>query len=91
MTESTGSKNVNEYKVVVEKLAFTSIKEQKTRRKWRIYFIILGFIYFTPLVLLTVTPNTKWFARSLIISSYCEGNSVRSHTGGIDERCREYH
>ncbi len=51
MTQNTSD---TEYKVIVERLAFAAIDEQKRKRRWRTFFVILTFIYFTPLFLLSV-------------------------------------
>ncbi len=56
MTQETPDE---EYKEIVEKLAFAAIDEQKRKRKWRIFFVILTFIYFTPLFLLTLDMSTS--------------------------------
>ncbi len=54
-----------DYHRIVHELAFAALNEQKTKRRWRTFFIILTFIYLTPSVLLMsgVNPQT-WFAGS---------------------------
>lgn len=47
----------NEYETIVQRLAFAAINEQRRSRRWRIFFIILTFIYLTPLLMLTVDLN----------------------------------
>lgn len=46
-----------EYETIVQKLAFAAINEQRRSRRWRIFFIILTFIYLTPVLLLTLDLN----------------------------------
>jgi len=48
-----------EYKVMVNKLAFAAINEQKTKRRWRTFFIILTFIYFTPMFIVAMQAATN--------------------------------
>lgn len=50
-------KKSNEYEAIVQRLAFAAINEQRRSRRWRIFFIILTFIYLTPLVLLSLDLN----------------------------------
>jgi len=47
-------KSANDYEAIVQKLSFAAINEQRRSRRWRIFFIILTFIYLTPMLLLTV-------------------------------------
>jgi len=42
---------------IVQRLAFAAINEQRRSRRWRIFFIILTFIYLTPVMLLTIELN----------------------------------
>ncbi len=51
---SARDKSANDYEAIVQKLAFAAINEQRRSRRWRIFFIILTFIYLTPMLLLTV-------------------------------------
>ena len=44
----------NKYEAMVQRLAFAAVNEQRRARRWRIFFIILTFIYLTPVVLLTM-------------------------------------
>ncbi len=46
-----------EYETIVQKLVFAAINEQRRGRRWRIFFIILTFIYLTPLMLLLIDVN----------------------------------
>ena len=46
-----------EYETIVQKLVFAAINEQRRSRRWRIFFIILTFIYLTPLMLLLIDIN----------------------------------
>lgn len=57
VTEPVNPVKSNEYEVIVQRLAFAAINEQRRSRRWRIFFIILTFIYLTPLVLLSVDVN----------------------------------
>lgn len=50
----SSSKN---YEAIVQRLAFAAINEQRRSRRWRIFFIILTFVYLTPLLMLTVDLN----------------------------------
>jgi protease-4 len=52
----------SEYHRIVHELAFAALNEQRTKRRWRTFFIILTFIYLTPSVLLMSGVNLqKWF------------------------------
>ena len=53
-TQSSKKTTNNEYETIVQRLAFAAINEQRRSRRWRIFFIILTFIYLTPLMLLAV-------------------------------------
>ena len=44
----------DEYETIVQRLAFAAINEQRKARRWRIFFILLTFLYLTPFVLLTL-------------------------------------
>lgn len=72
MTQNTSD---TEYKVIVERLAFAAIDEQKRKRRWRTFFVILTFIYFTPLFFLSVDMSL-----SGIVS---EDNDGKKHTAKI--------
>ena len=50
-------KTQTDYETIVQKLAFAAVNEQRRSRRWRIFFIILTFIYLTPLMLLLVDMN----------------------------------
>ncbi len=55
----------NEYRRIVHELTFAALNEQRTKRRWRTFFIILTFIYLTPSVLLMSGVNLqKWLADS---------------------------
>ncbi|MBL7000300.1 MAG: signal peptide peptidase SppA [Gammaproteobacteria bacterium] len=57
-TETTvPMKPVSEYEVIVQRLAFAAINEQRRSRRWRIFFLILTFLYLTPALLLTLDLN----------------------------------
>lgn len=47
----------NAYEAMVQRLAFAAVNEQRRARRWRIFFILLTFLYLTPLLLLTVDLN----------------------------------
>lgn len=53
----SGKSAENQYEAIVQRLAFAAINEQRRSRRWRIFFIILTFIYLTPLLLLMVDIN----------------------------------
>lgn len=55
--EVSGATRPNEYEAIVQRLAFAAVNEQRRSRRWRIFFIILTFIYLTPVVLLTLDLN----------------------------------
>ncbi len=46
-----------DYEAMVQRLAFAAVNEQRRSRRWRIFFILLTFIYLTPLFLLTLDMN----------------------------------
>ncbi len=48
MNENTPDPN---YAKIVHKLAFAAINEQRRARRWRIFFLVLFFIYLTPVFL----------------------------------------
>jgi protease-4 len=51
-----------EYHRIVHELAFAALNEQKTKRRWRTFFIFLTFVYVTPSVLLMSGVTMKdWF------------------------------
>ncbi len=50
-----------EYEAIVQRLAFAAINEQRRSRRWRIFFLILTFIYLTPVVLLMLDINDMNF------------------------------
>ena len=52
----------SEYEAIVQRLAFAAINEQRRSRRWRIFFLILTFIYLTPIVLLTLDINDMNFS-----------------------------
>lgn len=56
-SQQNNTDNQQNYEIIVQKLAFAAINEQRRSRRWRIFFIILTFIYLTPLLLLTVDLN----------------------------------
>ena len=45
------------YEAIVQRLAFAAINEQRRSRRWRIFFIILTFIYLTPVLMLAIDLN----------------------------------
>jgi len=47
----------HDYEAIVQKLAFAAIKEQRSRRRWRTFFIFLTFLYLTPLLLVSLGMN----------------------------------
>jgi protease-4 len=42
------SSTTNDYEKMVRDLAFSAVKEQRIRRRWRIFFVFLFFAYLTP-------------------------------------------
>jgi protease-4 len=51
------------YKKMVEKLAFAAIKEQRVKRRWRTFFLLLTFIYLTPMfVIMLDSVDDNWFS-----------------------------
>ena len=57
VTKQMNNESKKEYEAIVQRLAFAAINEQRRSRRWRIFFIILTFIYLTPLLFLTVDLN----------------------------------
>ncbi len=52
----------DEYHRIVHELVFAALNEQKTKRRWRTFFILLTFVYMTPSVLLMSGVNMQdWF------------------------------
>ncbi len=49
MNEHTPDPN---YEKIVHKLAFAAINEQRRARRWRIFFLLLFFIYLTPVLVM---------------------------------------
>ncbi len=51
------------YKKMVEKLAFAAIREQQVKRRWRTFFLLLTFIYLTPMfVIMLDSVDGDWFS-----------------------------
>lgn len=46
-----------DYEAIVQRLAFAAVNEQRRSRRWRIFFILLTFIYLTPVFILTLDLN----------------------------------
>ena len=46
-----------EYEAIVQRLAFAAINEQRRSRRWRIFFLILTFLYLSPFLMLTLELN----------------------------------
>ncbi|MDJ0834146.1 MAG: signal peptide peptidase SppA [Gammaproteobacteria bacterium] len=61
---SVTPKQQAEYETIVQKLVFAAINEQRRSRRWRIFFIILTFIYLTPLMLLLIDVNDFDFLKT---------------------------
>lgn len=59
---------------VVEKLAFAALNEQRTTRRWGIFFKGLTFLYLTALLLMAVYPKLNWG----------ESDKDKEHTAVID-------
>ncbi len=57
VTQQLNEERNKDYEAIVQRLAFAAINEQRRGRRWRIFFIILTFIYLTPILLLTVDLN----------------------------------
>ena len=73
MAEETNAQDNRWHKDVIEKLALSSVKEQKTARRWSIFFKILTFIY----LFIILAYALGWVAK--------EGKSaVGEHTALID-------
>lgn len=47
----------SDYEAIVQRLAFAAVNEQRRSRRWRIFFILLTFIYLTPLFLVALDMN----------------------------------
>jgi protease-4 len=43
-----------DYETIINKLAFAAITEQRRARRWRIFFLILFFIYLTPILIVAL-------------------------------------
>lgn len=56
-THNSMNNRDNAYEAMVQRLAFAAVNEQRRARRWRIFFILLTFLYLTPLLLLTVDLN----------------------------------
>jgi len=54
---SEDKKKMEQYESIVERLSFAAINEQRRARRWKIFFTILLFLYFTPLLLLSLDLN----------------------------------
>ncbi|MEQ1637951.1 MAG: S49 family peptidase [Methylococcales bacterium] len=59
---------------VVEKLAFAALNEQRTTRRWGVFFKGLMFLYLTGLIILAVYPKMN----------FREASSEKEHTAVID-------
>lgn len=57
VTQQINDESKKEYEAIVQRLSFAAINEQRRSRRWRIFFILLTFIYLTPVLLLTVDLN----------------------------------
>jgi len=57
VSKAVSEESKKEYEAIVQRLAFAAVNEQRRSRRWRIFFIILTFLYLTPIVLLTVDLN----------------------------------
>ncbi len=57
VTQKISDESNKEYSAIVQRLAFAAINEQRRGRRWRIFFILLTFIYLTPVLLLTIDIN----------------------------------
>jgi len=57
VTKAVNEESKKEYEAIVQRLAFAAINEQRRSRRWRIFFIILTFLYLTPVFLLTIDFN----------------------------------
>ena len=64
VTKAVNDESKKEYEAIVQRLAFAAINEQRRSRRWRIFFIILTFLYLTPIVLLTVDLNDFDFLKT---------------------------
>jgi len=50
-------KQDQKYQLMVQKLAFAALEEQKRARRWKIFFIFLFFLYITPAMLLSLPED----------------------------------
>ena len=57
MNENSKHSVSSEYEAIVQRLAFAAINEQRRSRRWRIFFLILTFLYLTPVLLITLDIN----------------------------------
>jgi len=57
VTKQLKQEDKKNYEAIVQRLAFAAINEQRRSRRWRIFFIILTFLYLTPVFLLTLDLN----------------------------------
>ena len=60
----SADKRATEYEAIVQRLAFAAINEQRRSRRWRIFFIILTFLYLSPILLLSLELNDLDFLSS---------------------------
>ncbi len=58
ITQPVNQTSNKDYEAIVQRLAFAAIDEQRRRRRWRIFFILLTFVYLTPLFLSTLGINS---------------------------------
>lgn len=56
-TQRIDSSTGSEYEAIVQRLAFAAVNEQRRGRRWKIFFLILTFIYLTPFLLLAIDFN----------------------------------
>jgi len=68
-------KSAGSYEALVQRLAFAAINEQRRSRRWRIFFIILTFIYLTPFVLLTLDVQERKSLNEAIGATGPKGSS----------------
>jgi protease-4 len=52
------SSTTNDYEKMVRDLAFAAVKEQRIRRRWRIFFVLLFFAYLTPPLYLLIESTS---------------------------------
>jgi len=48
----------DEYRALVQRLAFAAVNEQRRARRWRIFFLLLTFLYLTPLLFLVLSSES---------------------------------